>query len=106
MGQENINRVAGNCHSSISAANLRSQSDLFPLRLCPLAVLSPILVPFGKDFSPQRTQRFAQRNAEWGLLCGLCELLRVLCVESEGSGVRLRLRRAALCVNNFPHDSE
>ena len=70
------------------------------------AVLSLNIVAACKDFSPQRTQRFAQRNAEQRWLCGLCELLRGLCVKSEGSESSVVAPpRCVFALNSFSMDS-
>src|SRR5439155_20922270 len=66
------------------------------------AMLSPNIIVSCEDFLTQRTQRSAQRDAKRSVLCGLCEILGALCVESGDSGVWLRLRRAALLLHPCP----
>ena len=50
--------------------------DLSDLRSAP-----PSIVASCEGFLTRRTQRSAQRDAKRSVLCGLCEILGVLCVE-------------------------
>ena len=74
---------------------LIAEKCLSPLRPCALCNAISQHRHISRRFLTQRTQRLAQRDAEVGFLCGLCENLCVLCVYSGCFAVWLRLRRSA-----------